>query len=84
MWSLNTNKKPIKYRLNNSSKNRCNFFYYVNIGLCIGTDKKLTCLDQQKNRRIWINAYMMVDGKITTIKGVPIRQMISLNFELIH
>jgi hypothetical protein len=48
MWSLNTNKKHIKYRLNNSSKNMCNFSYYVNVGLCIGTDEKNRCVQTDK------------------------------------
>jgi hypothetical protein len=38
-------KKNIKYKLNNNNKNECNFFYYVNVGLRVGTNGKPMCSD---------------------------------------
>ncbi len=33
----------INYRLNNSSKNGCKFFYYINFNLFVKIDTKMEC-----------------------------------------
>jgi hypothetical protein len=51
----------IKYKLNNNGKNECNFFYCININLCVGIDIKTNI---SKLTPMWL---MMENWNVTSI-----------------